>query len=183
MAAARVHREAQCLTSFSKIVLLYLIILCVFARFSWANYSYSRQSLLDINHRCINIVLDYQFNFGELPPELVKPPESRGEIHPTGSSRRRRRDRKQRRGKRGGLRAKLRLNPNRPALPSIFLANVRSLANKLDELKIWTLTQRRLMDRSLMFFSETWLSSIVPNGVVDLQGRTVFRADRVAAAR
>lgn len=80
------------------------------------------------------------------------------------------------------LRAKLRLNPHRPALPSIFLENVRSLTSKLDELKIWTISQRRLMDCNLMFFMETWLCNDVSNSVVDLNGRTIFRADRVATA-
>ena len=42
---------------------------------------------------------------------------------------------KQRRGKYGGLRPKLRLNPQQPALPGIFLASVQSVADKLDELK------------------------------------------------
>ncbi|KAI3375181.1 hypothetical protein L3Q82_021080 [Scortum barcoo] len=55
---------------------------------------------------------------------------------PTGSARRRRRDRKQRRGKCGGLRAKLKLTPHRLSLTSIFLTNVRSLANKMDELRL-----------------------------------------------
>ncbi|KAI4894227.1 hypothetical protein NFI96_006080 [Prochilodus magdalenae] len=53
---------------------------------------------------------------------------------------------------------------------------------KLDELKIWTLTQRRLIDCNLMFFTETWLNSDVANSVVELGGRALFRADRSAAA-
>lgn len=56
------------------------------------------------------------------------------------------------------------------------------MTNKLDELKIWTLTKRRLMYCNLMFFTETWLCNDVPNSVVDLDGRTIFRADREAAA-
>ncbi|XP_030641384.1 NACHT, LRR and PYD domains-containing protein 12-like [Chanos chanos] len=99
----------------------------------YANFTYSKQALLDINNRCTNIVLDFPFNFGELPPELERTPRSVRQLIPTGSVRWRHRDRKQRRGKRGGLRARLRLNPHRQALPSIFLANARSLANKLDE--------------------------------------------------
>ncbi|KAI4877716.1 hypothetical protein NFI96_022799 [Prochilodus magdalenae] len=176
--AARVQREALRLSSFVKILVIYLIISCIFARITRANHRYNRQTLLEIFHHCKNIVLDHPSNFDELPPELTRTPSLAEPFIPTGSTRRRRRDRKQRRGKRGGRRAKLRQNPFRLALPSIFLANVRSLVNKLDELKIWILTQRRLMDCSLMIFSETWLSSDVANSVVELKGRTVFRADR-----
>ncbi len=43
-----------------------------------------------------------------------------------------RRERKQKRGKRGGIRARLAANPHKPAIPTIVLANVRSLDNKLD---------------------------------------------------
>jgi len=58
---------------------------------------------------------------------------------------------------------------------------VRSLMNKMDELKIWTLTQKWLMDCNVMFFTETWLCNDVPNSVVHMDGRSFFRADRVAA--
>ncbi len=42
-----------------------------------------------------------------------------------------RRERKQKRGKHGGIRARLAANPHKPAIPTILLANVRSLDNKL----------------------------------------------------
>ncbi|KAI4904358.1 hypothetical protein NFI96_007146 [Prochilodus magdalenae] len=148
--------------------------------------SYSRQALLDINIRYTNIGFDHPFDFNQLPPEMIRTPGPSESLVPTGRARRRRRERKQRRGKRGGkrggLRAKPMLNPHRTVLPSVFLANVRSLPGKLDELKIWTLTQRRLMDCNLMFFTETWLNSDVANSVVELEGRALFRADRSAAA-
>ncbi|KAI4877181.1 hypothetical protein NFI96_007309, partial [Prochilodus magdalenae] len=180
--ASRAHREAQRLTSFCKLVFIYLIISSFFARFTRANFSYSRQALLDINIRYTNIGFDHPFDFNQLPPEMIRTPGPSESLVPTGRARRRRRERKQRRGKRGGLRAKLMLNPHRTVLPSVFLANVRSLAGKLDELKIWTLTQRRHMDCNLMFFTETWLNSDVANSVVELEGRALFRADRSAAA-
>ena len=40
--------------------------------------------------------------------------------------------RRQKRGKRGGIRARLAASPTRPAIPSIIMANVRSLDNKMD---------------------------------------------------
>ncbi len=60
---------------------------------------------------------------------------------PTTASRPQRRrykrcERKQKRGKRGGIRARLAANPHKPAIPSIVLANVRSLDNKLDYIRL-----------------------------------------------
>ncbi|KAL7860079.1 hypothetical protein SRHO_G00152260 [Serrasalmus rhombeus] len=182
--ASRPHREARRLTSFCNITLIYLTILSIFAQIARANYSYSSQTLLDINIHCTNIGFTHQFDFNQLPPELIRTPGPSESLLPTGSARRRRRQRrqrKQRRGKRGGLCAKLRLNPHRPALPSVFLANVCSLPGKLDELKIWTLTQRWLRDCNLMFFMETWLRGDVADSVVELEGRALFRADRSTA--
>ncbi|KAI3377103.1 hypothetical protein L3Q82_000302 [Scortum barcoo] len=43
---------------------------------------------------------------------------------------------KQKRGKRGGLLARLKANAGRPPIPSLFLSNVRSLDNKLDLLRL-----------------------------------------------
>lgn len=42
--------------------------------------------------------------------------------------------RKQKRGKRAGICARLKANPNRPTIPSILFANVHSLENNLDHL-------------------------------------------------
>lgn len=50
---------------------------------------------------------------------------------------RQRRQRKQKQGKRGGLRAKLKANPYKPVIPSLFLTNSQSLNNKMDELHLW----------------------------------------------
>ncbi|KAI4873604.1 hypothetical protein NFI96_014385, partial [Prochilodus magdalenae] len=145
-------------------------------QFTRANLSYSRQALLDINIRYTNIGFDHPLDFNQLLLEVIRTPGPSESLVPT--VRARRRERKQRRGKCRDLRAKLMLSPHRTALPSVFLANVRSLPGKLDELKLWTLTQRRLMDCNLMFFTETWLNS----DVVELEGRALFRADRSAAA-
>ena len=48
------------------------------------------------------------------------------------------RRRRRKRGKRGGLHARLKACASRPPLPSLLLANVRSLENKLDELRART---------------------------------------------
>ncbi|KAK2883355.1 hypothetical protein Q8A73_022288 [Channa argus] len=53
-----------------------------------------------------------------------------------------RRQRKQKRGKRRGIRARLTANPHKPAIPTILLANVRSLDIKLDYIRLLRSTQR-----------------------------------------
>lgn len=69
---------------------------------------------------------------------------------------------KQRRGKRGGLRAKLQLTPHKLSLSSIFLANDWSLANKMIELRLQITQNRRLVDYNIMTLMETWLHSGIP---------------------
>ncbi len=70
--------------------------------------------------------------------------------HTTASRPQRRRykrcERKQKRGKRGGIRARLVANPHKPAIPTILLANVRSLDNKLDYIRLLRSTQRTVRD-------------------------------------
>lgn len=63
--------------------------------------------------------------------------------------------RKRRRGKRGGLRARLKANPYEPGIPSLFLANTRSLSDKIDELKLRIIS--RCLEYCVMIITETWL--------------------------
>ena len=128
--AAHEQRKAQRLSRICKIVVFCLLISSLFTQNSLANISYSRQQLLDIE----SCDFDHFIDGLRLIPEISKTAVATNPATPTGSAHRRRRDRKQRRGKRGGLRARLKLTPHRLSLPSIFLANVRSLANKIDEL-------------------------------------------------
>ncbi|KAI3355814.1 hypothetical protein L3Q82_004221 [Scortum barcoo] len=139
--------------------------------------SYSRHELLDIwTQNSNSFIADLR-----LIPEISRTPEAAHSSRPGGSARRRRRERKQRRGKRGGLRAKLKLIPHRLPLPSIFLANVRSLANKMDEIRLSITNNRRIMDSNVMFFTETKLNnSCCLDTAIELAGRHTHRADRIA---
>ncbi|KAL0149261.1 hypothetical protein M9458_055495, partial [Cirrhinus mrigala] len=131
--AARTHREAH-------FAVFYLLISGLFVQNSSAFTSYTRQELLDIG---LYIPDGFISNY-RLVPEIARTPEA---AHPTrlgGSARRRRRDCKQRRGKHGGLRAKLKLTPHQLSLPSIFLASVRSLVNKKDEIRLHINHSKRL---------------------------------------
>lgn len=89
-----------------------------------------------------------------------------------------RRVRKQKRGNRGGARAKLKANPYRAPLPSILLANVRSLENKLDYLRLELTTRKEIGECCVLIFTETWLNADVPDSAIDMEGLTTFRADR-----
>lgn len=67
------------------------------------------------------------------------------------------------RGKRGGLRRRLktfRLDNRRklPPLPTILLSNVQSIRNKTDELELWTKTRGEIRDSCLLAFTESWLT-------------------------
>ncbi|XP_049574584.1 uncharacterized protein [Syngnathus scovelli] len=86
-------------------------------------YKYSRQVLLDIGRSGFCGVLDFEVStlkaLGLLRPETS--PTSPA-IPPPVGSRRKRCARRQKRGKRGGVRARLKANLARPAVPSILLA-------------------------------------------------------------
>lgn len=86
------------------------------------------------------------------------------------------------RGKRGGLHARLKARASRPPLPSLLLANVRSLENKLDELRARITTQREIRECCALIFTETWLSDKVPEDAIKLQTHSVHRGDRTAAS-
>ena len=67
--------------------------------------------------------------------------------------------RKRKRGKRGGVRLRLRRRKFRPPLPSIITGNCQSLCNKLDELKACVRFRHEYRESCMMCFSETWFSS------------------------
>lgn len=93
---------------------------------------------------------------------------------------RRRRQRQQKQGKRGGLWAKLRANPHRPALPSLLLSNCRSLVNKIDKIRLRVFSDKT--SRCVTVFTETWLDNSAPDKAIRLHGCTVYRADRTACS-
>ncbi|XP_030581547.1 uncharacterized protein LOC115777725 [Archocentrus centrarchus] len=66
----------------------------------------------------------------------------------------------------------------KPRLPSLIMGNVRSLANKMDELTALVRSQREYRECSLMCFSETWLHQDIPDDNVSIDGFQTIRADR-----
>ena len=94
---------------------------------------------------------------------------------------RKRCDRTRKRGKRGGVQARLTASPHKPAVPTIILANVRSLDNKLDYIRLWRAFLRSVRDCCVSIFTETWLNHNITDAAIQLEGLTLHRADRVAS--
>ena len=88
--------------------------------------------------------------------------------------------RKRKRGKKGGVRARLRKRKFRPALPSIVTGNCRSLRNKLDELKACVNYRYEYRDSCMMCFSETWFSPRDSESSTAIEGFTCVRNDRTS---
>ncbi|KAI4903482.1 hypothetical protein NFI96_006182 [Prochilodus magdalenae] len=66
----------------------------------------------------------------------------------------------------------------KPRLPTLIMGNVRSLANKMDELAALAMSQKEYRQCSLMCFSETWLHQDIPDDNVSITGFQTVRADR-----
>ncbi len=80
-------------------------------------------------------------------------------------------------GKCAGALVKLRECGFRTALPSIHLANLRSLPNKTDELLLLTCTNKDFSNSAALCFTETSLSEAIPDNALHLPGYQLFRSD------
>ncbi len=133
---------------------------------------YDRDTLLNIGSSVAQRKPDFEFlNAGGLFTDTASEP-----FVWVAKARRRRRCRK--RGKRAGVLIRLRLRAFRPPLPTILLANVQSLDNKLCELRARISYQRETRDCCVICLTETWMSAIVPDSAIELTGFSVHRSDR-----
>ena len=96
---------------------------------------------------------DQEYDFHEADPLFGPPPRTMDRI-PVGDPKQRHR----RRGRRSSLLVRLRRWADRPPLPSILLANVQSLDNKVDEIRARFAYQRDIRDCNILCFMETWLT-------------------------
>ena len=76
------------------------------------------------------------------------------------------------------MRQRVRRRGNKPPLPIITLANLRSINNKIDEIRALTRYNTEFRSSSLLCFTETWLSSEIPSETVDVSGFQIIRLDR-----
>ncbi len=115
-----------------KIVLLCFFLPCftsLFTRVTSAMIMYDRRTPLDIGQRYTNLIRDTLSTDPTWPLEILRSTEvNKGRLNNT-------RRRKKHRGKRAGIRNRLRVRAHSPPLPSILLANVQSLENKMDDLR------------------------------------------------
>ncbi len=132
---------------------------------------YDRDTLLNIGSSVAQRKPDFEFlNAGGVFTDTAS------ELFVWVAKSRKRRRRK--RGKRAGVLIRLRRRAFRPPLPTILLANVQSLDNKLCELRARISYQRETRDCCVICLTETWMSAIVPDSAIELTGFSVHRSDR-----
>lgn len=85
---------------------------------------------------------------------------------------------RRRRGCRAGLKRRKEKRKFKPFIPAVITGNVRSLANKVDELEALIRTQREYRESSIVCLTETWLHEQIPDSNVTIPGFQTVRADR-----
>ncbi len=134
---------------------------------------YDRHMLLNIGSSIAQCKPDFEFlNAGALFTDTASEPF-------VWNARQRRKKRSWKRGKRAGVLVRLRRRAFRPPLPTILLANVQSLDNKLCELRACISYQRETRDCCVICLTETWMSAMVPDSAIELTGFSVHRSDRM----
>ncbi len=158
-------------------ILFYVFLLSLFTCITSALFIYDRRTLLDIGHHCTNRLQDTLSTDPAWPLEILRNTEvNKGRLN---NPRRRRKHR----GRRAGIRYRLRKRAHSPPLPSILLANVRSLENKMDDLRARISFQRDIRDCNIFCLTETWLTPSVPDtAVTPSDNFSVLRMDRTAEA-
>ncbi len=106
-------------------LLFYLLLISIFTHITSALITYDKSALLDIGNRFTNLVQDTLSPNPSWPLEILRNAENKGH----------RRRNKKHRGKSAGIRNRLRKSAHSPPLPSLLLANVQSLDNKMDDLR------------------------------------------------
>ncbi len=158
-------------TYFLFFLLLFLI------RVSSAMIMYDRRTLLDIGQRYTNLIQNTLSADPAWPLEIL-----RNNVLNNDHLNNRRRRRKHR-GRLAGIRNRLRKRAHSPPLPSILLANVQSLENKMDDLRARISFQRDIRDCNIFCLTETWLTPTVPDtAVTPSDNFSVLRMDRSAEA-
>lgn len=85
-------------------------------------------------------------------------------------------------GKKGGIRKRVRKRGFRPPLPTIVMGNVRSLQNKMDELRANVRYLHEYRESCLLIFTETWLHSGITDSAINLDNFSIVRGDRTEAS-
>ncbi len=137
---------------------------------------YDKRTLLDIGQRYTNLIQDTLSTNPTWPLEILQHNENKGRLN---NPRRRRKHR----GRRAGIRNRLRKRAHSPLLPSILLANVQSLEYNMDDLRARISFQRDIRDCNIFCLTETWLTPSIPDtAVTPSDNFSVLRMDRTAEA-
>ncbi len=148
----------------------------LFIRVSSTMIMYNKRTLLDIGQRYTNLIQDTLSTDPAWPLEILRNNELKND-HLNNRRRRRKHS-----GRRAGIRNRLRERAHSPPLPSILLANVQSLENKMDDLRVISF-QRDIRDCNILCLTETWLTQTVPDtAVTPSDNFSVLRMDRTAEA-
>lgn len=148
-------------------------------------YVYDRQFLMDIRNRGFCYDSGHWLNVLSELGLLRRKGPGKPEASPTVAPARHHHkqcDRTRKRGMRGEAQARLTANPYKPALPTIMLANVRSLDGKIDYIRLWRASHRSVRDCCVAVFTETWLNQNITDAALQLDGLTLYRADRAASS-
>ncbi len=130
-------------------------LLSLFTRITSALFMYDKRTLLDIGHRCTNLLQDTFSTDPAWPLEILWSTElNKGHLN---NPRRRRKHR----GRLAGICHRLRERAHSPPLPSILLANVQSLENKMDDLRARISFQRDIRDCNMFILSYIYIYSLV----------------------
>ena len=127
--------------------------------------TYSREELFLLRTSCATSVPDIYSRL-HIVENLIADSGKVGHDASTQSNQHSRRQGQRRRGKRGGILARLRRRKTKAPLPSIMLANVRSLRYKMGELIGLMHSMQDYRDCNAYFITETWLNSSIPDTAV-----------------
>lgn len=155
----------------SSVCVLFLLV-----EFCQAKFMYSRQDLINVGIQQNTAVTSDFHRTHNIPENISRPLGSPWIV--IGSGKRRRRERKQKRGCRAGLVARLKRQPHKPPLPSIFLSNGRSIAHKMEDLELQLATNTSVRDCCVLLIMETWLNPLITDDAVQLAGHTIHCLDR-----
>ena len=149
---------------------VFVLFLFVFPVFCLTNtISFTREELLNIRQNTPQDLLP-DFNYSDVLLNVVV----------GGAAALIKRFRTRKRGKRAGALVRLRKRGFRTPLPSIHLANLRSLPNKTDEILLLSRTNKDFSHSAALCFTETWLNDAIPDSALHLPGFQLFRAGRDA---
>jgi len=144
-----------------------VFIVSIFAHTALSLIQYDRQALLDA---CASIRTNFFSDYRStsckpfvLPPVCCLPTHSQ---------------RKKKRGKCAGILWRYRTRCHNLPLPSIFLAYVQSLDNKMDELHAQINFQWGTANYCMMAFTETWLGPTIPDSAIASAGFSIYWQDR-----